>query len=76
MTAEWKTPNKIIARNVAGVGKGDIIVTTAGGGRGSCTVQFKGYQVKSSSNIIALNVIYLKYCLVLVISCQFFYTFK
>ncbi|XP_042861226.1 exocyst complex component 2-like [Penaeus japonicus] len=44
MTAEWKTSNKIIARNVAGNGKGDIIVTTVQGARGTSTVQFKGYQ--------------------------------
>lgn len=42
MTAEWKTSNKIIARNVAGNGKGDIIVTTVQGSRGTSTVQFKG----------------------------------
>ncbi|CAL4124677.1 unnamed protein product, partial [Meganyctiphanes norvegica] len=44
MTAEWKTSNKIIARSGAGNGKGDIIVTTVQGGRGTSTVQFKGYQ--------------------------------
>lgn len=44
MTAEWKTSNKIIARSGAGIGKGDIIVTTAQGSRGTSTVQFKGYQ--------------------------------
>ena len=42
MTAEWKTSNKIIARSGAGNGKGDIIVTTLQGGRGTSTVQFKG----------------------------------
>lgn len=44
MTAEWKTSNKIIARSGAGIGKGDIIVTTVQGNRGTSTVQFKGYQ--------------------------------
>ncbi|KAG7167081.1 Exocyst complex component 2-like 2, partial [Homarus americanus] len=44
MTAEWKTSNKIIARSGAGIGKGDIIVTTVQGSRGTSTVQFKGYQ--------------------------------
>ncbi|KAK8724030.1 hypothetical protein OTU49_011406 [Cherax quadricarinatus] len=44
MTAEWKTSNKIIARSGAGNGKGDIIVTTLHGSRGTSTVQFKGYQ--------------------------------
>ncbi|MPC16448.1 Exocyst complex component 2 [Portunus trituberculatus] len=44
MTAEWKTSTKIIARSGMGVGKGDIIVTTVHGGRGTSTVQFRGYQ--------------------------------
>ena len=44
MSAEWKSSNKIIARSVGGIGKGDIIVTTLRGGRGSSTVQFKGLQ--------------------------------
>ena len=42
MTAEWKTSTKIIARSGLGVGKGDIIVTTAQGARGTSTVQFRG----------------------------------
>ena len=49
MSAEWKTSNKIIARssagpNGAGIGKGDVIVITVLGGRGTSTVQFRGYQ--------------------------------
>ncbi|XP_063890130.1 LOW QUALITY PROTEIN: exocyst complex component 2-like [Scylla paramamosain] len=44
MTAEWKTSTKIIARSGTGVGKGDIIVTTVQGARGTSTVQFRGYQ--------------------------------
>lgn len=44
MTAEWKTSTKIVARSGTGVGKGDIIVTTALGSRGTSTVQFRGYQ--------------------------------
>ncbi|KAG0730531.1 Exocyst complex component 2 [Chionoecetes opilio] len=44
MTAEWKTSTKVVARSGAGVGKGDIIVTTALGDRGTSTVQFRGYQ--------------------------------
>lgn len=44
MTSEWKTSNKIVARSGAGIGKGDIIVTTVQGNRGTSTVQFKGYQ--------------------------------
>lgn len=43
MSAEWKSPNKIIVRTGAGKGKGDIIVTTRLGGRGTSTVQFKAY---------------------------------
>ena len=42
LTAEWKSTNKIIARSGAGIGKGDVIVTTNTGGRGTSTVQFKG----------------------------------
>ncbi|KAK4306275.1 hypothetical protein Pmani_021897 [Petrolisthes manimaculis] len=44
MTGEWKTSNKIVARSGAGIGKGDIIVTTKQGARGTSTVQFRGYQ--------------------------------
>lgn len=43
MSAEWKSPNKIIARSGPAKGKGDIIVTTASGGVGSSTVQFRAY---------------------------------
>lgn len=43
LSAEWKSPNKIIARSGPGKGRGDIIITTKSGGRGSCTVQFRGY---------------------------------
>lgn len=46
MSAEWKSNNKIIARSGGGVGKGDIIVVTALGGRGTSTVQFKGTRNK------------------------------
>lgn len=42
LTAEWKSSTKLIARSGAGVGKGDVIVTTQTGGRGTSTVQFKG----------------------------------
>ncbi|KAK7493846.1 hypothetical protein BaRGS_00014987, partial [Batillaria attramentaria] len=41
--AEWKSPSKIIARTGPGKGKGDIIVITRSGGKGSCTVGFRGY---------------------------------
>lgn len=43
MSAEWKSPNKIIARTGAAKGKGDILVTTLSGGVGSSTVQFRAY---------------------------------
>ncbi|CAG0913248.1 unnamed protein product [Notodromas monacha] len=41
--AEWKSPNKILARVGAGEGRGDIIVTTKQGGPGTCMVKFYGY---------------------------------
>ncbi|KAL1122800.1 hypothetical protein AAG570_003126 [Ranatra chinensis] len=43
LSAEWKSPNKIIARSGPGKGRGDIIVTTVRGGKGTSTVQFRGY---------------------------------
>lgn len=43
MSADWKSPNKIIARSGPAKGKGDIIVTTTSGGIGSSTVQFRAY---------------------------------
>lgn len=43
LSAEWKSPNKIIARSGPGKGRGDIIVTTRSGGKGTSTVQFRGY---------------------------------
>lgn len=43
LSAEWKSPNKIIARSGPGKTRGDIIVSTASGGKGSSTVQFRGY---------------------------------
>lgn len=43
LSAEWKSSNKVIARSGPGKGKGDIIVTTKSGGKGTCTVQFRGY---------------------------------
>lgn len=41
-TAEWKSRNKIVARSGPGDGEGDVIVVTRSGGKGSCTVRFKG----------------------------------
>lgn len=43
LSAEWKSPNKIIARSGPDKGKGDIIITTKQGGIGTCTVQFRAY---------------------------------
>ncbi|XP_001606239.2 exocyst complex component 2 [Nasonia vitripennis] len=43
LSAEWKSPNKIIARSGPCKGRGDIIVTTRSGGQGTSTVQFRGY---------------------------------
>lgn len=43
LSAEWKSPNKIIARSGPGKGRGGIIVTTKSGGQGTCTVEFHGY---------------------------------
>ena len=41
LTAEWKSPNKIIALCPAKEGKGDIIIATTSGGLGTCNVQIK-----------------------------------
>lgn len=46
LSAEWNSPSKIIARTGPGKGKGDIQVITRSGGKGSCTVGFKGYFVQ------------------------------
>lgn len=43
LSAEWKTPNKIIAITGPIKGKGDVVVTTRLGGQGTCSVTFKGY---------------------------------
>nr|CAH7742789.1 unnamed protein product [Callosobruchus chinensis] len=45
LTAEWKSPNKIIAISGTGKGKGEVIVTTKLGGTGTCNVTFKGYHL-------------------------------
>ncbi|KAK9509163.1 hypothetical protein O3M35_006540 [Rhynocoris fuscipes] len=46
LSTEWKSPNKLIARSGPGKGRGEIIVTTLSGGRGTCTVEFRGYHEK------------------------------
>lgn len=43
LSAEWKSTNKIIVRTGAAKGLGDIIVTTASGGVGTSTVQFRAF---------------------------------
>ncbi|GLH13738.1 Exocyst complex component 2 [Gryllus bimaculatus] len=43
LSAEWKSPKKILARSGPGKGRGDIIVITRSGGKGTSTVQFRGY---------------------------------
>jgi exocyst complex component 2 len=48
--AEWKSPSKIIARTGPGKGKGDIIVITRSGGKGSCTVGFRGYFLQTGTS--------------------------
>ncbi|CAG9829620.1 unnamed protein product [Diabrotica balteata] len=45
LTAEWKSPNKIIAISGPIKGKGDVIVTTKYGGTGTCNVTFRGYHL-------------------------------
>ena len=42
--AEWYSSQKIITRSGRCKGLGDVIVTTRSGGKGSSTVQFKGYE--------------------------------
>jgi len=46
LSAEWKSPNKIIARTGQAKGTGDIIVVTRSGGVGTTTVQFRGYNIQ------------------------------
>lgn len=43
LSAEWKSPNKVIARSGPGKGRGEIIVVTGSGGIGTSLVQFRGY---------------------------------
>lgn len=43
LSAEWKSPNKILAISGPVKGKGEIIVTTRLGGVGTCNITFKGY---------------------------------
>lgn len=43
LSAEWQAPNKIIARTGPVKGRGDVVVITKSGSRGSCTVQFRSF---------------------------------
>lgn len=43
LSSEWVSPNKIIARSPAVAGKGDVILVTRSGGRGSSTLQFRSF---------------------------------
>ncbi|ESO82768.1 hypothetical protein LOTGIDRAFT_108931 [Lottia gigantea] len=43
LSAEWKSSSKIIARTGPGKGKGDVIITTRSGGKGSSSIGFRGY---------------------------------
>ena len=58
LSAEWKSLNKIIARSGPGKGRGDIIVTTRSGGKGTSTVQFRGK--KLYFNLISYKLPFLK----------------
>jgi exocyst complex component 2 len=44
MYSEWLSPHKIMTRSGRCKGLGDVIVTTRSGGKGSSTVQFRGYE--------------------------------
>ena len=60
LSAEWKSPSKIIARTGPGKGKGDILITTRSAGNGSCTVGFRGYFLQTGlsywSRFVTLDV--------------------
>ncbi|XP_039262128.2 exocyst complex component 2-like [Styela clava] len=46
LTSEWQSNSKIVCRTGSGFGKGDIIVFTKSGGKGSSTVGFTGLPPK------------------------------
>ena len=68
LSAEWKSSSKIIARTGPGKGMGDIIPITRYGGKGSCTVGFRGYflqignfvepKLLETSNIMAFSTLF------------------
>lgn len=43
LSADWQSSGKIVARSGTVKGRGDVIVTTRYGGKGTCMVQFKSY---------------------------------
>lgn len=52
LSAEWKSPSKVIARTGQGDGKGDVIITTKTGGVGSCTVRFNAIPFNPGMKVI------------------------
>jgi len=62
LTAEWKSPNKIIARTGQAKGKGDIIVVTKSGGVGTCTVNYRGYNVQIGKKHVTFVCTYICVC--------------
>ena len=57
LSAEWKSPSKIIARTGPGKGKGDVVVITRSGGVGSCTVGFRGYFVQTGESELGSDIV-------------------
>ncbi|XP_022669898.1 exocyst complex component 2-like [Varroa jacobsoni] len=51
MFSEWKSSHKIVTRTRICSGVGDVIITTKSGGKGSCTVQFKGIHESVSPTV-------------------------
>ncbi|OQR70699.1 exocyst complex component 2-like [Tropilaelaps mercedesae] len=51
MFSEWKSSHKIVTRTRICSGIGDVIITTKSGGKGSCTVQFKGIHESVSPTV-------------------------
>ena len=64
LSAEWKSPNKIIARTGQTKGNGEIVVVTRSGGVGSCTVLFRGYNIQIGESIIVCLIVCIMFHLV------------
>lgn len=45
LLAQWISPSKIVCQTTNCKGDGEVIVTTKSGGRGTCTVRFRGLQI-------------------------------